>query len=262
MTDDHAGSGNGAPLDPETFARFAVRDAREIVQLMHALIEKRPLLTAQATPGPSFLTVLLAVTPPSGSAGGSVLIDAPSDEAVTTRVVAATELVCTTRLDNVQVQFSLGALGRAVHEGRAALQAPLPDSVLRLQRREFFRLQTPHTGAPVCAITTDGASGKKKTVSVRILDISGGGLAILVPPKELDFAPSREFADCLLMLTDGPPLPVRLIVRNLFEVERPNGIKVLRAGCEFVGQTTAGSARIQRYIFKVERDRKARESGY
>lgn len=261
MTDDHAESGDGAPLDPETFARFAVRDPREIVQLMHALIEKRPLLNAQAAAGPSFLTVVLAVTPPSGSAGGSVLIDAPSDEAVVTRAVATTGLACTTRLDNVRVQFSLGALTRVANEGRAALQAPLPDSVLRLQRREFFRLQTPHSGAPVCAITVDGPGGKK-TVSVRILDISGGGLAILVPPKELDFAPSREFADCLLMLADGPPLPVRLIVRNLFEVERPNGIKVLRAGCEFVGQTTAGSARIQRYIFKIERDRKARESGY
>lgn len=261
MTDDHAEGGNGAPLDPETFARFAVRDAREIVQLMQALVEKRPLLTAQFTGGPSFLTVVLAVTPPSGSASGSVVIDAPSDEGVTARASEATALACMTRLDNVRVQFPLGALARIEHEGRPALQASLPETVLRLQRREFFRLPTPHGDAPACAITVSGPGGKK-TVSVRILDISGGGLAVLVPPKELDFAPGREFVDCQLMLPDGPPLPVRLIVRNLFEVERPNGVKVLRAGCEFVGQTTAGSARIQRYIFKVERDRKARESGY
>lgn len=261
MTDVHAEGGNGTPLDPETFARFAVRDAREIIQLMQALIEKRPLLTAQIATGPSFLTMVLAVTLPGESAGGRVMIDAPSDDAIATRATAGAELVCMTRLDNVRVQFPLGALTRVMHEGRPALQAPLPDSVLRLQRREFFRLQMPHGGAPVCAITTDSPGGKK-TVSVRILDLSGGGLAVLVPPRELDFAPGREFVDCLLMLPDGPPLPVRLIVRNVFEVERPNGAKVLRAGCEFVGQTAAGSGRIQRYMFKIERDRKARESGF
>lgn len=261
MTDDHSKSGNGTPLDPATFARFAVRDAREIVHLMHALIEKRPLLTAQIAAGPSFLTMVLAVTPASGSSGGSVVIDAPSDDAVATRATAAVDVVCMTRLDNVRVQFPLGALTRVVHESRPALRASLPDSVLRLQRREFFRLPTPQSGAPVCAITADGPSGKK-TVSARILDISGGGLAVLVPPRELDFQPGAEFSDCLLRLPDGPPLPVRLIIRNLFEIERPNGAKVVRAGCEFVGQTAAGSARIQRYIFKIERDRKARESGY
>lgn len=261
MTDDHAESGNATPLDPERFTRYAVRDAREIVQLMQALVEKRPLLTAQFAGGPSFLTVVLAVSPANGSTSGTVVIDAPSDDAVATRATAAARLVCMTRLDNVRVQFPLGALTRVEHEGRPALQAPLPDSMLRLQRREFFRLPTPNGHAPTCEITVDGPGGQK-TVSVRILDISGGGLAILVPPRDLDFTPGREFANCQLMLPDGPPLPVRLIVRNLFEVERPNDVKVLRAGCEFVGQTTAGSARIQRYIFKVERDRKAREAGY
>jgi c-di-GMP-binding flagellar brake protein YcgR len=167
-----------------------------------------------------------------------------------------------TRLDHVRLQFSLSAPQPLEYAGRPALRAPVPDSVLRLQRREFFRLPTLQSVAPVCTITNAAPDGTQKSVAVRILDISGGGLAILVPPKELEFAPGVEFKDCTLQLPDGDPLKVRLIVRNLYEVERPNGTKVWRAGCQFVGHLGAAAARIQRYLFKIERDRKARESRY
>ena len=257
MTDHTEGATAPAALDEDRFARYAVRDRREILQLMRALIEKRLLLSVQLRGGPSFLTVALAVSPDDGS----VILDASADEAVNALVGAAYELVCTTRLDNVRVQFSLQAPARARHDERPALRAALPERILRLQRREFFRLPTPHTAPPHCVITFAGAGGRKKSVSVRILDISGGGVAVLVPPQEPSFEPGAEFDDCRLQLPDGAPLPVRLIVRNLFEVERPNAVRVTRAGCEFIGQSTAASARIQRYIFSIERDRKARESG-
>jgi c-di-GMP-binding flagellar brake protein YcgR len=37
---------------------------------------------------------------------------------------------------------------------------------------------------------------------------------------------------------------------------------VWRAGCEFVDLSNTLMARIQRYIFKLERERNARESGF
>lgn len=244
------------PLDPAVFARYALHGRREILQLLHALIDRRVLLTAQVDGGPTFLTLALA-TPDDGA----IVLDAAGDDAMNRRVAQSAELVCMARLDNVRVQFSLQTPAAVEHDGRPALRAALPESLLRLQRREFFRLQTPRTAAPTCAITTTGAAGERTTITATVLDISAGGVAVLLVPEDSSFATGAEFDDCVLELPDGP-LPVRLRVCNLSEIPRPNGKTVRRAGCEFVGQTNAAAARIQRYIFKVERDLKARGSRY
>jgi c-di-GMP-binding flagellar brake protein YcgR len=239
-------------LDPEIFARYAVDDRREILQLLKALIAKRPLLAAHVDHGPSFITVALALTPDDAS----LIIDASPDETLNARAGSAAQIVLTTRLDNVKLQFALATPAQTIHADRPALVALVPGSMLRLQRREYFRLATPQSAPLLCSITHESGDGRTKTVSVRILDISGGGLAVVVPPDEIAFEAGAEFDHCSLRLPDGEPLAVRLKVRNLFQVEKPNGVKVMRAGCEFFGLSSAVTARIQRYMFKLERDRR------
>lgn len=246
------------PLDPAAFAGYVIHDRREILQLLHALIHKRVLITARLDTGPSFLTLVLAITADETT----IVLDATSDDTVNGWVANAAELVCMTRLDKVRVQFSLQTPACIEHDGRAAIGAALPESVLRLQRREFFRLEAPAFAAPTCTITTTAPDGRGKPVSVTVLDVSSGGLAILLPPDAPSFAPGAGFDDCVLHLPDEGPLPVRLLVRSVLDVRGPDGEPFRRAGCEFVDQRNTAAARIQRYIFKVERDRKARESGY
>lgn len=239
------------PLDTDTFARYAVHDPREIIRLLGAVVEKRLLLTAFIDGGESFITLALALTD-----DGAVIVDACPDEVRNARVGSAARLVCTTRLDNVKLQFALAVPARIEYEGRPALRAALPDSIIRLQRREFYRLPTSQVEPLMCVITHAGEDGRRQEVQVRIVDISGGGLAVLVPPRELRFEPGTEYRQCSLRLPDGNPLPVGLKVRNLFEIEKASGVKVQRAGCEFMGLSNQATARIQRYMFKLERDRR------
>lgn len=239
------------PLDADALARYAVRDPLEIIQLLRMLVDKLPLLTAFIDGGESFVTLALALTD-----DGAVIVDACPDEIRNAKAGSAARLVCVTRLDNVKLQFALEAPARIVHAGKPALRATLPDSIIRLQRREFYRLPTSQAEPLVCVITHVPEDGRRQEVQVRIVDISGGGLAVLVPPKELRFEPGTEYSQCLLRLPDGNPLPVQLKVRNLFEIEKANGVKVLRAGCEFIGLSNQATARIQRYMFKLERERR------
>ena len=257
MSDPNEGATRPPPVKPQAFSRFAVRDPREIVQLLRALSEKRALITGHLDERTSFITVMLALD----ASGAAVVLDAAPEAGINQRVAAAPELICMTRLDNVRVQFSLSAIEAVRHDGQAALRANLPTSVLRLQRREFFRLAVPRSAPPVCTIAQNQLDGRKKMVSVRILDISGGGLAILVPPQELHFEPGMDFNHCTLVLPEGEPLPVRLTVRNLFNIKQPNGTRARRAGCQFVGLSNSVMARLQRYLFKLERERHAQDAG-
>ena len=258
MTDQTESVAHSVLLDPETFSQYLVSDRREIVRLMNALIEKRELVTAHIDGASSFITAVLAVT----GDGGAVILDASPDERLNERASGDGELTCTARLERVRLQFPLSAVERCQHEGYLALRAPLPAAVLRLQRREFFRLAAPVAAPLMCTIALDDERGNKRSIPVKVLDISSGGVAVIVPPAELELAPGMEFNDCRLALPESEPLPVRIIVRNLFHIDRQNGARVLRAGCEFVGLSNNLMARIQRYIFKVERDRKARDSGF
>lgn len=256
MTDHDEAHDSQRPLDPESFARYALRDRREILQLLNAVLRKKELLTAFVDNGPSFLTIVLAVDEDTNT----VTIDSTPDANLDERAGSAAHVICVTRLDNVKIQFTLETPARVLLDERSALRAPIPESLLRLQRREHFRVPAPVSDPLLCMIPHVLPDGSTKSVPVRILDISGGGLAVMVPPDEIAFEPGTEFPQCAVMLPDGAPLAVNLKVRNLFHVEKPNGVKVLRAGCEFGGLSNQATTRIQRYLLRLQRDIRARES--
>lgn len=112
-----------------------------------------------------------------------------------------------------------------------------------------------------CTLALPRVDGSRREAELRILDISGGGVAIAVPPVGVHFEPGTEFPDSLLRLPDTAPISARLVVRNLFRITRRGGAEVLRAGCEFADLPRGAEDAIQRYILRAERTRNARERG-
>lgn len=244
-------------LSTEDDERYQVRDPIEIRHLLSTLVTRRALITARQNPGnQSFLTALLAV-----NNDGTLLLDGSAEETINEWVQTAAQLTCITQLQNVRIQFNVNTPARIAYEGRPAFRTALPGSVLRLQRREFYRLQTPVTQTVNCIIPLSTTTGTQVTVSVRIIDISGGGVAVAVPPREMEFAPHMEFPGCTLHLPDVEPISTRLVVRNVFRLVNRNGVEMLRAGCQFLDLPGHADSQIQRYILKIERERNARERG-
>ena len=67
--------------------------------------------------------------------------------------------------------------------------------------------------------------------------------------------------NCRIELPEVGTVTGTAIVRSVFETVTRSGSKSQRAGCEFVKLPGPMLTLIQRYIIKVERERKARESG-
>lgn len=238
--------------------KYLLHGTREIRQILQGLIDGRALITAQLSQGhQSFLTTVIGMA----EDGSSVLIDASADELINQRVGGSEKLVCMTQLDKIRIQFQLQTPAATVHAGHPAFRAPMPTELLRLQRREFYRLQTPVTHAITCHIPMPLADGRTVQLEARVIDISAGGVAVVVPPDDAPFSADMEFVDCSLQLPDVGTLKVKLKVRSLFRLTNRNGIEMLRAGCQFVDLQPSVDNAIQRYIFKVERERSARERG-
>jgi flagellar brake protein len=242
-------------LDDDAHSPYALRAPREIAQVLRALVEARALISAALVPGGhSCPTALLAVHD-----DGSLILDGNRREAMNRRMAAASRLMCSTQMDLVPIRFRLHRPTRITHDGYPAFVVPWPDTLLRLQRREMYRLQV-SPAAPVTVHIDDHGDAPDATLGgLRVLDISGGGVAVSVPDgDERRFSPHSRVSPCLLRLAEGEPLPVTLEVTHIARYE-VRGMPHWRAGCRFIDLSPASEQRILQYIFQVERQRNARQ---
>jgi c-di-GMP-binding flagellar brake protein YcgR len=133
--------------------------------------------------------------------------------------------------------------------------------LLRLQRREFYRLTTPIARPLKCRMPLPLVGGDEHLHEATVFDISGGGIGISAPPEDVPFATQQQVQNCRIELPEVGIVTCTVKVCSVFEITLKSGARVKRAGCEFVKLPGPMATLIQRYIIKVERERKARESG-
>ncbi|GAA5181576.1 flagellar brake protein [Niveibacterium umoris] len=237
------------------YSQYLVRDPREVRFVLKQLAAKHALISAYPDDSPHFGLVSVLEADKDGQ---QFVMDVAADASINQALESAGRIICITQLDRVKVQFQLEGVTRVLHKNTPAFAADYPESLLRLQRREYFRLVAPVAHAITCFIPIPGAGGGERIHEARVLDISGGGLAVVAPPNGTMLHPDMEIPNCRLEIPDSPPIQITLKVRNIFRVTMRNGIEVLRAGCQFVGLPTSTANIIHRYILKVERDRASR----
>ena len=244
---------------PEEFGQYFLHAKVEVVAIMRSLAQKKSLVSAYFNHGQSLLlTSILHVAAESGE----IILDSGNDDAINRQVLLAENFVLSAVVDNVKVQFLLRKLNDYRQGGKSAFRATLPDKVLRLQRREFFRLSTPIV-KPVKFVTViRRPDGSALTVEASLLDISGGGVGLMATPALAEMLPrGMLLKECRITLPEEGVLTANLCVRNKFDVSTRSGARHVRVGCEFVALPGAKMSMVQRYITRIERERKARLSG-
>lgn len=241
------------------YAQYVLDQAQEIRFYLSLLAKRGELISAYLDQGEqSFLTTLLAVAPETGT----LFFDPPQSAEHLVAATQARQVTLVTRLERVKIQFRIGALQAVTHEDRPALAAAPPQIMLRLQRREFFRLE-PDVGTPIrCGMAFGNGETSQHGHELPVLDISAGGISLQAPTNLLnELEPGSVFKDCRLEIPDECVLQVNLQVRKVVEISAHTGPHTLRVGCSFVGLPALRQASIERYIARIERERTARNSG-
>jgi c-di-GMP-binding flagellar brake protein YcgR len=244
-----------SPVEAGNYAQYLLRAKSEIQFILHGLLEAVSQMTVFFNEGKDMLLTTLVDLDDE-----YIYLDFGASMEVNRKALTVDRLFCVTQQDKVRIQFILRGLEQVEFAGRPAFRALLPDEVLRLQRREFFRLTTPVMKPLKCVIPVPDTSGNMNALEVSVVDVSGGGIAIALP-EGVDLNPDIEFRGCRMELPEIGVITTNLRIRNQFEITLKSGGRVRRAGCEFMNLAGPMLTLLQRYIIKVERERKARESG-
>ena len=249
----------------EDLEQYLLRGRREIRQLLQELIATRALISVHLQPGGlSFLSTLITLSEDEGW----LFLDASPSETIRRRALDAEFMLCVTQLNKVRIQFHITNGSELQVEGRPALAVPVPDELMRLQRRDAFRLQVPLSHNLICVLPSQGpryADGKtvarpsrSQTTDAVVVDISASGMSIEIPFNKSTPTVGDQYENCQLRLPRDNMLEVTLEVRNYGRRIHGNGKEVLRLGCSFVSPPTQAAKVIQHYIFQTQREIKAR----
>ncbi len=241
----------------ENWHDFKVESRKEVIALLRSIGEKnqliRMLISGEAD---VCVTSVLDIDPDDNV----VYLDCSINPDQNKRILAAKRISFETSLDKIRILFSSEKIEEANYRNGPALKMAIPPSVIRLQRREYYRMATPVSN-PVRALITLPADAGGETHSFPLADISCGGIAILDNKLMLGNTQGQTFPNCKIDLPDIGMVVTNLQIRNSIDMTLLNNKENRRLGMEFINIQRGMLGYVQRYITKLERERNARIAG-
>jgi c-di-GMP-binding flagellar brake protein YcgR len=232
------------PESPE-LERFALYRSHEISALLRELRDRQILVTLYYNEADGFtVSNVLAVD----AERDEVVLDCAADRSAQRVVDQARDVTVIAFIDSSKIQFHASRIESTTHQSRPAFRIPLPRRLLRMQRRSAPRMQPPASRPATCLVPVPGELGRYE--SVRVLDISIGGVALLAPPVLFELVRDQVLRDCYLDLPDVGQVNVELRVRYMDAWPGEGGGR--RCGCEFVEAAGNALRMLQRYLNRLD----------
>lgn len=244
----------------EDVSPYQVHSRREIIALLRAIQDRNQLVSMEADGGAeAIVTSILEVDEEENM----VIIDRAPGNMINQRIIESENVSFETILDSIRILFFSNQVRECLYDNLPALYIAIPASLIRLQRREHYRVPTPLANPLRCTIKIppDDSGSGGTTVVVTLKDISCGGIGVVDEKKLLDNTIGRVYENCRIDLPNGGALAMKLQVRNSHDQTLSNGKSIRKMGCMFVDLPRSMLAAVQRYITKLERERNAKATG-
>ena len=233
---------------------FRIYSEIDILFILRGIIQANSLITLYVDQGKSFfLTSILSVD----TDNREMIIDYGSDEKISQQALYSKRLTFVTTQNKVKIEFICTQIKAIEFEGRKAFSVNIPDSLLRIQRRDNFRISTPIT-KPLKCIVPIVIEEKSMKAEITLLDISCGGIGAIDQNPMVHFEPGTVYNNCQISLPDIGTVNTTIKVKNIYAMKFHSGGTYQRIGCEFIGLPAKTEAMIHRYIIKQEQTRKVK----
>ncbi|NOZ37240.1 MAG: flagellar brake protein [Gammaproteobacteria bacterium] len=229
----------------DNYEKYLLNSKAAIIQKLRQLAKSKSNITAHFGGGKySMLTQVVDVLPDKDL----VVLDYGSNEATNKKLLQSEHTVFKTQYEGVIAQFSTGFLQKARLHGKPAFACAIPESLLWVQRREFYRVRIPLRDNVFCELIHDD----EILIPYPVLDISIAGLAIRIEDFKYNIEAGMFFNGTRLILPNEESGLVNIEIMNQLPLKQDNPEAGLRFGCAFHNISTDISSKIQRYIYDIE----------
>lgn len=233
-------------------ARFTLHSRADILFQLRAIQKRKLLVNLDLLDSRQIIVTSVLMV---NEAKSTLILDSARGDALNHELISGKGAEFVAQLDGVSISFAIGPVTWCKYEGLPALRIALPTSLVRLQRREHFRVPTPIAN-PVKCIVPLAADGDTDPITTHLVDIGCGGVAIAETGGRLGPTTGRILPGCRLLLPESDTITTSLEVRNSAQIRLPNGVFQTRLGCQFVNLPHDMAAKLQRFVMDIERARR------
>lgn len=234
----------------ENMEHYMLYGRGEIMQKLRQLGKKNSLITLHFNDQSMLSTVVDVLADKN-----LLVLDYGGNEELNEKLLKYDRAVVKTDYDGITAQFSISGIRKARLQGKPSFACPVPESVLWVQRREFYRVRIPLSEVVTCELI----HGDNNRTEYPVLDISTGGLALFDINDELELEPGNIFHNCKLTLGEHDSALINLEIRNHISINPHEATEGTRCGCAFLNLTGDFEGSVQRFINLVDQQQKRSE---
>ena len=190
-----------------------------------------------------FVTEILSID----WSAGQMWLGTPYEKVLSEHCNISTSYVMVSFPDGVKVQFAGIGILKSQYQGADALRITIPRTIVRLQRRNYFRVMADEELNSQVKLVIPQVQGD---ISLIDISLAGCGFYVSAPPRQ--YNQDEILKDVRLTLPDGgSSMLVELVIRNIKPVfDQPDNIQL---GCEMKTLERGAERRLQRFLLATER---------
>lgn len=239
-----------APTDEgghDPWAEFRIDDPLQLLDWLRRLRDGGVPLNLVSPQGDAVATQVWSID----DAHGQLSFAADAAGVHLQRLAQGDEALAVGWLDHVKLQFELEQLVLVRGHGHRALRARLPRVIWRFQRRESYRLPLPDAEPPQARFRHPSMPDMQ--LGLRIVDLSVGGCALVLPPEVPELQPGTLLHGVQVELEPSTRFAATLRLQHVSVMHGGDGA---RLGCAFDDLAADAQRALQRFIDRTQRRRR------
>jgi flagellar brake protein len=229
---------------------FLIRSPEKIISKLFILLKKKCLLTAYfGNNGDSFITTILDIYIKNNYL---TFYHGPKEDSIE-QLLNSQKITFKTEYLGVKVAFDAIKVARIQHQGVSIFVIPIPESVLWMESRDFYRVKLPVSKSSYCQLTLKD----QDPINLKLYDISLIGFSVLNASSEIAtlMIPDAYFEQSRLILADTGEDAISFKIRRSKYIINPENLnRMEKIGCKITRIMPAFETTIQRYMQQIERE--------
>ncbi len=232
-------------MDAQDYDRVRVEDGAEVLALLRRSLASRAMCSVRAAGRlETYLSPLREIAD-----DGQAVLDPPRAPVIERALEAGCVAAIDLRLPECRLNFEARVVRIGQVDGRSVLRLERPTSLLRVEKRETYRVRVPEQMA--LTLTLDASDSALE--SLPLYDLSVQGAAVTVRGARERFWAGKVFEAARLRLPDGSEWAMALRVIHAGVMRRLADGGELRVGLQFVHPPAGLETAVAKVVGRIAR---------